>query len=258
MKRLKTSQISALFIGLFVGLSASAAVAEQVHYIGIHPIVDADAKFCYIEVPHVHVYKPKPEHEKVLYVVDNDRYHFVGDPVGFGYEGDKHPYYGHHPIVVDVDVDVDVVLPEYDDDYCYMDGPHYHHYAPSPDLKFELKGGAYWYVGAYPAEYKKRRKDRDRIDVVYEPLIYERPVIDITVRPVAYVGPIVVVDGPDVIVEAPDVIIETPRPSAVIDVAIPVPSIDISIGGGVIVHDHGHPGRRRGHYKKHKKYKKWK
>ena len=33
--------------------------------------------------------------------------------------------------------------------YCYLRGPHYHWYAPPPQTQFEMKGGAYWYVGNY-------------------------------------------------------------------------------------------------------------
>ena len=252
----------AALVGLFLCLSAGVASAEQVHYIGVHPIADAEAEaFCYIEVPHVHVYKPAPKHVKVLYRVEDDTHHFVGDPVGFGYEGDKHPYYGHHPISVHVDVaaHVDVVPDGYDDEYCYIGGAHYHHYAPPPSLRFVFKGNAYWYVGKFPPAYRKRKKVLVGINAVYRPLVYERPVVVVEARPPEYIGPIVAVEA-----AAPDVIVAPPAASvrAGVEIEVPMPTVEVDVGIGVgvpgviVVDKHRHKRHRK--HKKHKKFKKFK
>ena len=58
---------------------------------------------------------------------------FIGDPVAYGYDGPKHASSGHHPVSVGV-----VAGAHYDPDdveYCYLDGPHYHYYAPAPNVK---------------------------------------------------------------------------------------------------------------------------
>lgn len=244
----------------FLAAGAASAHAKHVKFSGQHPIPEAvDGKFCYIEWPHVHVYEP--EHPKVLYRVHDDHYHFVGDPVAFGYDGPKHSYYGHHPVVIDpsihVDVDVDV---EPVTEYCYLDGPHYHHHPPPAGITFELKGGAYWYIGKYPPHYHKHKKRYDPIDVVYEPIVYVRPEV-VVEAPAGYIGPIV-----DVHVDAPAVVVEKPAAAvragagvrAGLEVHVPVPTIEIGIGvsGGVHHHHHGHVKHKHKH-RKHKKHGKW-
>ena len=134
------------------GLTAQAdpARADQVSYVGMHPI-HAGGGFCYIEAPHVHVYAPSAK-AKVMYRASAEGQYFVGDPVAFQYDGPSYSYYGHHPVDVDVVADVEI---EAGHDFCYLDGPHYHYFAPEANVDFELKGDAYWYVGVYPPEYKK-------------------------------------------------------------------------------------------------------
>ena len=69
---------------------------------------------------------------------DHDGFkYFVGDPVAYGWDGEKHAYYGHHPIPVDALVDGDP-----DTEWCYIDGPHYHAWAPPPDVKRERAAAA--------------------------------------------------------------------------------------------------------------------
>lgn len=252
-----------------LAMSAASADAKQVKFTGKHPIPKAvTGDFCYIEAPHVHVYEP--EHPRVLYRVHDDHHHFVGDPVAFGYDGPKHSYYGHHPVVIDpsihIDIDVDVQPVT---EYCYLEGPHFHHQPPPADITFELAGGAYWYIGKYPSHYHKHKKRYEPIDVVYEPIVYERPVVVID-APAGYIGPFV-----DIHVDVPGVVVETPSVGAGVragagvrggaavhggvragvEVHIPVPTIEIGIGvrGGVVGH-HGHHKHKR--HKKHKKYKK--
>lgn len=233
--------IAGWLVALVLSTSATAG-AERIKYSGIHPIPDAvDGEFCHIEFPHVHVYEP--EKVKVLYRVDDGHHHFVGDPVAFGYEGDRHAYYGHHPVVVDASVHIDVVEPA--TEYCYINGPHYHSYEPPPGLTFESKGDAYWYIGPFPRPYHKRRKQLARINVVYEPIEYERPVVVVEAPPAGYRGPVIEVRGPAVE-------IEVPRPGATLEVT--VPSLDVHVGVPGVVVEH----RRHKRHKRHKKFKKYK
>lgn len=259
MKRISISLLGAAMALACAALAPASAHAAQVRFSGPHPIPEAvDGDFCYIEVPHVHIYEP--ESPKVLYRVHDDQYHFIGDPVAHGYDGPKHSYYGHHPVVVDASVHIDVHAPV--TEYCYLDGPHFHHYAPPPDVTFELKGGAYWYIGKYPRPYHRHRKRYARINTVYEPIVYERPVIEVE-APAGYLGPVVEVHAhaPDVEVHAPDVEVRAPavRAGVDVDVHIPIPTVEVGIGlPGVVVVDGHHHGHRHHRHRKHKKFKKHK
>jgi hypothetical protein len=257
--KLSLSMIAAASMAL-LAMTAASAHAKQIKFSGMHPIPKAvGGEFCYIEAPHVHVYEP--ENAKVLYRVHDDYNHFVGDPVAFGYDGPKHSYYGHHPVVIDPSIHVDVdVNVEPVTEFCYLDGPHFHHHAPPAGITFELKGGAYWYIGKYPPHYHKHRKVYEPIDVVYQPIEYVRPEV-VVEAPAGYIGPIVDVhvDAPAVEVVAPVVEVEGHGHghghvhggvSAGIDVHIPVPTIEIGIGVGGGVHHHGHVG-----HGKHKKFR---
>lgn len=243
---MRASILAAITFAAIAFLAPHAASAGQTKYSGVHPIAASpDGGFCYIEFPHVHVYAP--EKVDVLYRVNNDHHHFVGDPVAFGYEGPKHAYYGHHPVVIDLSVHLHVGEPA--TDYCYIDGPHYHGYQPPPDLTFTLKGDAYWYIGKFPPGYHKHKKRLVAINAVYKLIVYTRPVVVFDAPPVGYVGPVVEV-------AAPVVEVTVPPPRAEIEVHLPVPSLEINVGGGVII-DHRHRHRHRhGKHKKHKKFRK--
>lgn len=252
-----------LLVGLGTAAAAQAgrgkAKLTQVKFAGVHPIPkSAGGGLCHIEAPHVHVYAPADV--KVQYRVHDDHHVFVGDPVAYGWDGPRHAYYGHHP------VHVEVLAGDDDDDrhveYCYLDGAHYHHVAPPPDLRFELSAGAYWYVGELPETYVSARPTYDPIDVVYEPIVYERPVVVVDAAPQAWVGFSVAVAAPVVEIEAPRARprparvragVEVVAPSLSIEVGVPAIVVDTHVHGGVVVHGHGH-----GTYKKHKKFKKHK
>jgi hypothetical protein len=207
----------------------------------------------------VHVYAPAKGNKKkakLLYRVHDHQYHFVGDPAAHDYDGPRTSYYGHHPIALDVVAGVSVDGAPHDVAYCYLDGPHYHAYAPAPNLEFEVKGDAHWYVGAYPDEYTRNRPALVRVNAVYRPIEYTRPVIEVE-PPTAYVGPIFVVDAPAVIVETPRARV---RGGVSVDVHIPTPTLEVGIAlPGVIVvdgHHHSHRKHKHKHYKKHKRYRK--
>jgi hypothetical protein len=235
----------ALLAALFVSLAgAHAASAKQVRYAGIHPIPkQVGGGTCYIEAPHVHIYTPTKA--DILYRVHDGEYVFIGDPAPFDYDGPRTAYYGHHP------VDVDVMLGEVDDDdpeYCYIDGPHYHAYAPPAGATFTMHGDAYWYIGAFPADYTRGRKHYAAINAYYQPIVYARPVVEVE-APLGYLGPVVEVHTPTVEVHTPVVHVERPVLEADIEVGVPVLEIGIGLPGVVVEghhHDHRWKGRRKG------------
>jgi hypothetical protein len=230
-----------VFVSALAGVLgiATSASAEQIRYVGIHPVAEsAGGGFCHIEAAHVHVYRPMKAN--LLYRQLDDQFLFVGDPVPFvGYDGPKVTYYGHHPVPVELLIDVGAGG-EPIEEYCYLHGPHYHAYGPPPAMEFELKGSAYWYVGGFGPTYTVRKKTLVRINGYYEPLEYPRPVVTVE-PPSAWVGVHGQVGGGVGVGVAGGieggVAIEIPEPPSV-DV-----SVGLGVGAGVFVdgdHDHGH------------------
>src|SRR5512139_3293680 len=126
------------FAGLVLVTSLAVAGKKQVRYVGIHPIPKAEGGgFCNIEGPHVHIFAAN----KLEYRDHRGANYFVGDPVAYGYDGPRHTYKGHHPI------HVHAVVGDSDEDieYCYLDGPHYHSFAPPAGPDFEVVGGVNFY-----------------------------------------------------------------------------------------------------------------
>ena len=114
----------------------SRAEARHIRFLGAHPIpARYGGGYCYIEAPHMHIYGPD---RPALYQEVGDDYVFTGDPTPFGYEGERHPFYGHHPVMVDGS-------PE--PVYCVIDGPHYHPFAPPDTPDFKVKGDVAFYIG---------------------------------------------------------------------------------------------------------------
>jgi hypothetical protein len=241
--------LGALAAGLVLVAPAEAR-ADQVGYVGMHPAHAGG--FCYIEAPHVHVYTPNPK-AKVMYRMHGDAYHFVGDPVAFQYDGPTVTYVGHHPVHVDPVV---VGAPAGHVEFCYLDGPHYHHDWPPPDARFELKGDAYWYVGGFPPAYGKHKKRYATINALYQPIAYTRPVVTVE-PPVGYVG--VVVPSAHVGVGVGAGVAAGVGVSAGVEVYLPAPVLEVEVGlPGVVVvdghhHHHGKYKKKRGKYKKHKR-----
>ena len=90
--------------------SAPPGVAKN-HFLGAHPLVGSPGTgYCYIDVPHVHDYVPD---RPAVFKEVGDEYVFTGDPVPFGYEGDKTVFYGHHPVPVPVEVTTAAGAPVY-------------------------------------------------------------------------------------------------------------------------------------------------
>lgn len=231
---------------VLVATTAYAGKGRQTRYVGTHPIPAADGGgFCEIEAPHVHVFAPS----KLEYRAHGKDNFFVGDPVAYGYAGPRHAYKGHHPI------HVHAVVGDSEDDveFCYIDGPHFHGFAPPPAVKadFQFVGDTYFFIGDPPPTYVEQRPALVKINAVYQPLRYERPVVTVE-PPSAWIG--VRIGGPAAVVDvrAPGVVVEAPRVRAGVEVVVPAPSLEVNIGigGGVIVDGHHH-GRAHGH-KKHK------
>lgn len=248
-------------IGILVAagvLSVSGLAQAKKHkhykYVGGHPLDKHE--YCYIEAPHVHVFAPAHGNKKRIkleYRVYDDHYYFVGDPVARGYDGEPYGYYGHHPIAADVvagmDVEPHVVT------YCYLNGPHFHAYAPPPDIEFEVKGGVRWYVGAYPPEYERDKRVMVQINPLYAEVHYDRPVVEVD-PPEAYIGPIVEVHAPVVAVEAPVAEAEV-HGGVEVDVHIPTPTLEVEVGlpGIMVIDDDHHHHRSHKKFKGHGKYK---
>jgi hypothetical protein len=233
---------------------AAAAEAKQVRYLGGHP---ADhGGYCHIEASHVHVYAPAKgdrKKAKLLYRVHDHQYHFVGDPGAHDYDGPRTSYYGHHPIALDVVAGAHVEGAPHDITYCYLDGPHFHAYEPAPGLEFTVKGDAHWFVGSYPDAYEHDKVALVRVNAIYRPMKYTRPVIEVE-PPSAYVGPILVVEAPGVFVETPHARV---RGGLSVDLHVPTPTLEVGIAlpGVVVIDDHHHHSHSRVKYKKHKHYK---
>jgi len=246
--RTRLSIIAILLLAAFgvAGAGKEKGKSKQVRFVGGHPIPKAEGKgYCHIEAPHVHVYAPAEV--KLQYRVHDGDYFFVGDPVAYGWEGEKFAYYGHHPVAVDV-----VLGDEGDDlEHCYLDGSHYHAYQPPTALEFELHADAYWYVGEPAPAYLEARAVLDPIDVVYEPIVYTRPAVVVASAPVGWIGVSIVVAAPVVeVVEVVEVVRPKPKKArARVGFEVVVPSLTIELGVRGGYHDHGHYERK---HKKHK------
>ena len=232
---------------LALALLASPALADQtfgrqVRFAGIHPIAKSEGGgFCYIEVPHVHIYQAN----KLEFRDHGGDHVFVGDPVAYGYDGPRYAYKGPHPIHVER-----VVGGDPDEEYCYIEGPHFHYFAPPEGSDFKLAGGAYFYVGDPPRAFIEARPQHVGINAYYRPFVYHRPVVEVE-APVGwigaraeFVGPVAVLAGPRAAVLAPGVAVE-----AGVGIAVPVPPsvhVGVEVGGpAVIVHERG---GHRGHH----------
>ncbi len=255
MRSTSVSGISALLVIIGVTAAASPALADrkQSRYVGIHPVVKSEGGgTCYIEGPHVHVFPA----DKVQYRDHRGASYFVGDPVAYGYDGPKFTYKGHHPIHVHAVVGSDGEDGAEDIEYCYLDGPHFHSFAPPEGPEFKVVGDAHFYVAEPPRAYIEARPAFISINAMYRPLVYTRPVVTVE-APVGWIGAHVDVRGPGVVVEGRPVTVVAPRAGVHVnaEVRIPIPSvhIDIGVGSRPVFIQGG--GRGHGKYKKHKKHR---
>jgi hypothetical protein len=200
---------------------AAPAEARAVHYRSQHPLPRKIGHgFCYINAPHVHDFGPS---DPRLYREVNGEYYFVGDPAPFDYEGPRYSFYGPHPVT---EADIQFGQPV----YCYLNGPHFHWYQPPPSAKFEFRGGAYWYVGNYDPVYYQERPRFVTVNEAYQPIVYTRPIVDVTVAPPSFHGEIVVGPG----YQRAQAVVAPPMITGGISIGVaPPPPIQLGIGVGV-------------------------
>ncbi len=219
---------------------SGTAFADHHRYVGTHPLGnEPNDGFCFLQIPHVHTVAPSARLQ-VLYETRNNQHDFIGDPVPFGYDGQHYGYYGHHPVVVEF---------EGDSPFCYIEGPHFHEYRPAMTASYEFKGDLYWYTGALPTVYVRDQKHHKRVNLIYTPIVYTRPVVSVE-PPSAYMAVYAGVGvGPGGVHAG--VVVAPPPP--------PTLSLDVHIGGAsppptvvrertVLVVD-DHPGKHKGHHK---------
>jgi hypothetical protein len=234
---MRTIVVLVIVLGATAPLHAESHKA-QVRYVGIHPIPKSEGGgICYIQGPHVHTYAA----DKLQYRVHDGANFFVGDPVAYGYEGPRYAYKGNHPIrvgaVLDDDDDPEV-------EYCYLEGPHYHAFAPVEGPQWKLVGGAYFYVGAPSQPYLAARPTMLRINAVYQPLVYARPTITVE-APVGWIGA-----RAELAIRAP--VVRRPRVDYDYDIAVPeiyvVDSEPVYYYEPVIVEEHWKVKHHHGHW----------
>ncbi len=239
---MRTSIIVAVMFALVGAAFADAKKqpVQQVRYVGIHPIPKSEGGgICYIEGPHVHVYAA----DKIQYRDHRGENYFVGDPVAYGYDGPRHAYKGHHPIHVDAVVgDGDPQT-----EWCYIDGPHYHYFAPPEGPEFRVEGDAYFYVGEPPRAYVAGRPQYMKINAVYAPLVYARPVVAVE-APVGWIGARVEFAAPAPVVVAPGAaVVVAPGVTVTGGVSVGI-GVDVGVAPRpvVIEREHHDNGRHRG------------
>lgn len=178
---------------LVFGLGGRARADSIIEYQGPHPIDPRLSQgMCYLEGPHFHSYGP---HNEILYAHVGKYWAFIGDPVEYEPRAPKYGYYGHHPMF----------WLEEPEPYCFITGPHYHLYAPPPELAFKLKGGVYWYVGSQPDSYEDEvNKD---LDEYYATVKVAHPVVTVS-PPQGFIG--VVLTVPAVRIAPPVIRVRTP------------------------------------------------
>jgi hypothetical protein len=248
-----------ILVILACALFAAPAVAgkkygKQVRFAGIHPVPKGNGGgICYIEAPHVHIYKPN----KLEYRMHGPNHVFVGDPVAYGWDGPRYTYRGHHPVHVQA-----MVGGPDDVHYCYLDGPHYHGWAPPEGPDFEVRGDVHFYVGEPPQAYIDARPTYVGINAHYEPLVYARPVVEVEAPPAwIHVRPAFVIGAPGaVIIDSHPGrgrgrhrgAVVAPGVSAGVSVHVPVPtvSVGVQVGGPAVIVKERHRGKF-----KHKKFK---
>lgn len=208
-----------------VTLAAAVALPAVAHgrpirYAGGHPVAARHGGgYCHLDTPHLHAYAPD---RAALYQQAGDHYVFTGDPTPFGYDGDKHVYYGHHPLV-SVPFDEPV--------YCYLNGPHHHADAPGDLPGFKLKGGVAFYVGPFAPSYQPARAKV--VNAEYRPHLALRPHVEVAPPP-EWRGEVYVA-APSVTVRPPQVAVVAPPPPRVV-VHAPAPPVVVAPPPRVVVH----------------------
>ena len=232
-------RIATILPALVLVALAAPAEARHFRFLGPHPIAAKyGGGYCYIEAPHMHVYGPD---RPTLYQQVGDDFVFTGDPTPFGYEGERHAFYGHHPIPVEG---------ASEPVFCVIDGPHFHAFAAPPTADYKMKDGVAFYVTPIPPAFVRPAHVRV-VNAEYRPYASFRPTVEVAPPPewhgeVYVAGPSVEVRAPGVEVQAPGVFVPPP-PHVSVEVAAPgvfvppPPRVAVTVGvpGAVVV---GAPG----------------
>ena len=201
-----------------------------------------------------------------LYQPVGDSQVFTGDPVPFGYQGDKTVYYGHHPVPVTSDGPTTPGSV-----FCFLRGPHYHGYPSPAQQGYRVEKDVVFYVGPIPPEAARLRPQLEQEqEAEYRPYVAQRPHVVVTppaewpgtvwVAPAAAPLPVVVAQPapPTQVVVVPAAPAQTvvvapvsPPPTVVVaPVARPAVIVGVPVPGVVVVPG-GHPGKgwKHGHFK---------
>jgi hypothetical protein len=191
---------------------AGTATAKHLRFLGPHPIAAKyGGGYCYIEAPHIHPYPP--DHPN-LYHDEGGQLVFTADPTPFGYDGPKFTFYGHHPIAGAPGA------------ICYMEGPHYHSYAPPEEPGYKVDNGVAFYVGTFPPAYYKEGPHRAKLVAAdYRPYATLRPTVTVAPPPEWHPEPWVHVNAPGVVVAPPGVEVNAPG------VVVAPPSVEVHAPG---------------------------
>ncbi|MCL2326546.1 MAG: hypothetical protein FWC40_08655, partial [Proteobacteria bacterium] len=140
--------------GCYVHTSSSRPISTPVassSYYGPHPVYDIrdSHDWCDVIGPHTHAYRPDSND---FYVMDSNRYVFVGDPSYYvsNVSFNTYNYMGVHPLPVG-------------NGWCYISGPHRHHWSPSGSYNTTRHGNHsyYQYYGSTNNYYDNRRPHYD-------------------------------------------------------------------------------------------------
>jgi hypothetical protein len=150
-----------------------SAAANPIRFLGSHPIPkQSGGGYCDVEVAHTHDYRPTP---RFLFQEVDHQYVFTADPVPFGYDGQRYVYFFHHPISTDAGGAIV---------YCFLDGFHYHAFAPDSDPGFIVKDGVAFYVGLFSAYFFQLEAEiRRPVNELYRAYAQLRPTSDVTPPP---------------------------------------------------------------------------
>ena len=221
-------------------------------FMSAHPLAARPgAGYCYIDVPHTHDFLPD---RPALYQQSGDAYVFTGDPIPFGYEGQKTVFYGHHPIPIVVEPAVAGPAPT----FCFMKGPHYHEYPQPESPGFKVKDNVIFYVGPIPPAVAAIRPQVEKaLEIEYRPYVTQRPQVVVTPPP-EWAGVVWVAPPAPAVVVAPTiapVVVAPPAPTVVVPALAPA----VIMAPPPVIYMHGgkgkgwkHGGRGwggRGHWK---------
>ena len=126
--------LSGCYVSTHSGSNYARVSTARVAYYGPHPVYDVYGSddWCSVKGVHYHDYAPDSDD---FFVRDNGRYVFVGDPTYYvsNVNFDTYYYMGPHPLPVG-------------NNWCYINGPHRHHWAASGYYNYTRVGTVNYYT----------------------------------------------------------------------------------------------------------------